>query len=62
MFVFITYFQKDPNIFSFHKLFECAYYNEISGIGIPGLLMNMLLCNIFAKDNTPTVILTRRIN
>ena len=54
--------QKYSNILSFHKGFEDAYYNEISGIGIPELLMNIVSCNEFEKRNTPTTNLTCRRN
>ena len=56
------FLQKDQNILSFDKSFLDAYYNEISGISTPELLMNIVSCNLFVKENTPTVTLTCRRN
>ena len=33
------------------------YYNNLFGIGIPDLLLNMLLCHGFLKNNDSVVIL-----
>ena len=51
--------QKYTNISSFNECSENESYNNIYGIGSTMLLMNIGSCNVFEKDNTPTVILTR---
>ena len=53
-----VFLHKYPKLSAFDKGFEDAYYNEISGIGIPELLMDIVSCYGFVKYNTPTVILT----
>ena len=54
--------KKYPNLSSFYKFFEETYYNKIYVIVITGLLMNMVSCHGFSKDNTPTDILTCQRN
>ena len=40
--------------------FENTTFNDTAGIGIPKLLMNIMSCHGFTKDNNTTVILTCR--
>ena len=41
-----------------YKGFENTTFNDISGIGIPGLLMNIISCHGFVNVNKSTVILS----
>ena len=50
------YFQKNKPHFS-DKLFESITLNNISVIGIPELLMNVISCHGFLNNNKSTVIL-----
>ena len=52
------FLQKYTKIYPFHKGLEYTSYNDILVIGIHELLMNILSCNVFVKDDTNTVILT----
>ena len=56
--LYYVFLKKYTKLFSFDKFFENLSYNEISGILIHDLLMNIVLFRGFEKDNTPTVILT----
>ena len=40
------------------KVFENTTFKDISNISIPELLMNIMSCNGFVKDNKSTVILS----
>ena len=43
-----------------HKGFENTKFNDISGIEISGLLMNIMFCHLFVNRNNSTVVLSCR--
>ena len=48
-------------MFSLHRGFEDTSFNNLSGIGITDILLNIVSCYGFIQDNNSTLILTRRI-
>ena len=54
------FLQIYPKLYSFDQLFEDTYYNSINVIFIPEVLMNIVSCHKFLKENPPTLILTCR--
>ena len=44
-----VFLQKHPKLLSFHIVFEYAYYNDISGIVITDILINILEYYGFAR-------------
>ena len=40
-----------------HRVFEDTSYDEIPGIGIPGMLFNIVSCYGFFQEDTSSVIL-----
>ena len=56
--LFVSTERKIPSLS--HILFEDTSYDELSGIGIPEMLLNIVSCCVFLKEDTPTVIFTCR--
>ena len=56
------FLQKHPNVLSFGQGFEDTSCNDINGIRIPEILMNIVSCHGFVNENTTTVILTHQRN
>ena len=54
--------QIEPEFSSSHRGFEDTSFDELSGIGIPDILLNVVLCYGFVKGYNSTLILTCRIN
>ena len=57
---YICCHSKKLSFISSAKIFEETSYNELLGIGIPELLMNLISCHVFMKKTNSTVILVCR--
>ena len=52
--------QKEKKLYLSHKGFEYTSFHELSGIGIPEILINIVSCYGFIQQVTSTLILTSR--
>ena len=57
---FLCCHSKTLSVISSDKIFEEASYNDLIGIGIPEVLMNLISCHGFTKQTNSTVILAYR--
>ena len=48
---------KPLSVICYDKMFASTSYNELPGIGIPEVLMNLISCHGFMKKTDSTVIL-----
>ena len=51
---------KKLSVISFDQIFDFISYNELLGIGIPDVLMNLISCHGFIKDTNSTVVILYR--
>ena len=54
--------QKENKLSLTHKLFEENLYDNISGIGITEMLLNIVSCYVFYQEDTPTATFMRMRN
>ena len=55
------FIQREEKLPSLYARFEDTSFNNLSGIGIPVILLNIFLCYGYIHDNDSTHILTCRI-